>query len=225
MKVKVFLLVCAALLCVGGLAFAELPVSVTVDTTGSYSITGQSFALETDASLMKGLNILSGGYVHLGHNFFYEGMVTDTPYIGFGVNPIPYLTGYVYTSLMLSHMPAGTSETLILSPGLTGMYTFESIGLTISDDNCFNFYLPGLSWDYINTLNVSWSFGLSDAASLVIGVENELYIVPAPPVSVTDTITVSAGVEAAPLAFALQYGLVVTPAIDHSIGVNMAFSF
>ena len=215
MKAKCGLLVIFSLFMVSRVN-AELPVYISIDTSGGYSITGESFSLENEITLGKNFDILSGLYIEGGNWLGFDEEFSDEIFLGAGIALFPWL------SLSLRPVLAVAPEIgFYLNPGAALSWEFEDAGITLSDDNNFFIYLPDGEFEYANTFEFAVSFEISRSASFNLGLSNDF----AWAGEIQEGLSAGAGMEIRFFSFALYYDLGLLPEVEHGLSLNIAFNF
>lgn len=214
-----------ALLCLVAMIFvsvsamaAELPFSLSIDTTGGYNITDEAVYAENEIAAEKEFDSLKNFTFGLGNIVTYEDPdFSDEVYFTVAYTMFEVITVGVKPQLFFGEeFSSGVTGSLGLS------HEIENMGLSFSLDNEFAYNFNESAFEYVNTLGMEKLLVSFGAWTLAAGIENELVV---PDGDIEDALSVGPSISNDLLSFSAVYVIGLAPEVSHGVEIGMGLSF
>jgi len=198
--------------------FAELPVSISIETKGGYNATDKMAYAENEAVIEKEFDVLKGLTLGFENLVVYEHPdLSDEVTLGLSLGLLDFLSIGVAPKLFIAD-----SVTFGLDGILTIGYEFEKISFNIEDENEFLYNFNDKAFEYVNTLGIEKMFEINEKMGIGIGLENELVITKE---EISDGLLIGPKLNYDFFSVYINYALGITPEVSHSAELGVAFEF
>lgn len=207
-----------ALLFISANAFAELPISIGIDTKGGYNFSDKIMYIENEAIFEKEFDVLKGLTVGFENLFIFENPdLADEMTLGAGLGLLDFLSIGIASKLFISDsLSFGVNGIVVLG------YEFEKIGLSIDDGNEFLYNFHKKSFEYVNTFSLEKMFEINDKAGIGFGIENELVVTKE---EIVDGLLAGPKFNLNNFSFYANYALGIVPNISHGAEIGIGIEF